>query len=474
MDLQALVNKFKVIAGVYAFDILPDGSKSEIRIMAINDLNTMMFNVYPDAPAFYPGVPLRRYFTEINLENFIYNSATNNEPLYSYVNAFGMWIKGFYIPLDEDGDLLTEKGEPNTSPRTAYCLYMTTRSESPDTDYMTQRSSEVASSIMQLSVKLTKMQNYEKALSEGISELKKISSSEHCALFTINKESEHCRLFTEEGEQLEMMKELARNMGRAPYEMALAWENDLEGTDCLLLDDLSIIAERDPIWYKSMVGFGIKNMILTAIRYDHKLVGFIWATNFDTARMMEIKETLELTTFMLAANISHHHLVSRLKVMSSTDSLTQLMNRNAMNERVDKLKTDKSARPETMGVVFADLNGLKAVNDGKGHDAGDKLLQNAAALLKIVFGDYEVYRSGGDEFVVLCADITREKLDECIARLGALAENTPDVSFAAGTKWVEGDYDIIAAMQAADQDMYRNKEEYYRKNPDKNWRNKIL
>lgn len=51
MDLQALVNKFKIIAGVYAFDILPDGSNSEIRIMAINALNDMMFNVLPDAPS---------------------------------------------------------------------------------------------------------------------------------------------------------------------------------------------------------------------------------------------------------------------------------------------------------------------------------------------------------------------------------------------------------------------------------------
>ena len=473
MDLQELVNKFKFIAGVYAFDILPDGSKSEIRIMAINDLNTMMFNVYPDAPAFYPGVPLRRYFTEINLENFIYNSATNNEPLYSYVNAFGMWIKGFYLPLDEDGNILNEKGEPNTSPRTAYCLYMTTRSETPDTDYMTQRSSKVSSAIMQLSIKLNKMNDFTSAAAEGIGELNKICGSEYCALFTVDKSKKECRLYTNKGEQPKMLEMLTSEMGRTPYETALAWENDLEGTDCLLLDDLSVIEKRDPVWHKSMVGYGIKNMILTAIRYDHNLVGFIWATNFDTEKTMEIKETLELTTFMLGASISHHHLVSKLEMMSRTDSLTRLLNRNAMNERIDKLKTDKSARPKVMGVAFADLNGLKAVNDRSGHDAGDKLLQNAAALLNIAFGDYEVYRSGGDEFVVLCPEITSQELDESIARLHALAENTPNVSFAAGTEWVEGDYDILTVMKTADQKMYMNKEEYYRQHPEKNWRKNI-
>ena len=473
MDLQAFVNKFKIIAGVYAFDILPDGSKSEIRIMAINDINTMMFNMLPDAPEFYPGVPLRRYFTEVNLENFIYNSAINNEPLYSYVNAFGMWIKGFYLPIDEEGNLLNEKGEPNTSPRTAYCLYITTRSQEPETDYMTQRSGKVASAIMELSVKLNKMQSFDIAMKECISELKNICCSEYCALMTLNKNEKQFGLYNEYGEQQKMLNDLTKSMERTPYETALAWEKDLDGTDCLLLDDLSLIEERDPIWYKSLVEFGVKNLILTAIRFDHEIVGFIWAINFDTERTMEIKETLELTTFILGARISHHHLVSRLEIMSRTDGLTQLLNRNAMNERVEHLTKDRAAKPECIGVVFADLNGLKAVNDGSGHAAGDKLLQNAAALLKIAFDEYEIYRSGGDEFVVLCPDITSEKLEESVARLHALADNTPNVSFATGAKWYDGDYDIFTAMQAADQSMYQHKEEFYRLHPEKNWRKNL-
>ena len=473
MDLQGLVNKFKIIAGVYAFDILPDGSYSEIRIMAINNLNNMMFNVYPDAPAFYPGVPLRRYFTEINLENFIYKCAVNNEPLYSYVNAFGLWIKGFYLPVDEDGNALNEKGEPNTSPRTAYCLYLTTRSRQAETDFMTQRSNEVSSAIMQLSIKIHKMQDFESAMAASIGELRNICHAERCALCTIDKVRQECKYYNEYGNQPQRLQQLCDEMGRTPYETALAWENDLEGSDCMLLENLNEIEKRDPAWARSMASNGIKNMILTAIRYDHKLVGLIWATNFNTEKTMEIKETLELSTFMLAAVISHHHLVSNLEIMSTTDSLTQVKNRNAMNARVDELIAEPSARPACMGVAFADLNGLKAVNDGISHEAGDKLLQNAASLLKIVFGDYEVYRSGGDEFVIFCPDISRDKLTENVARLHILAENTPDVSFAVGTEWVEESYDIVTAMQNADKNMYLNKQEYYRQHPEKNWRKSI-
>ena len=469
MDLQALVNKFKIIAGVYAFDILPDGSYSEIRIMAINALNDMMFNAYPDAPAFYPGVPLRRYFTERNLENFIYKSAVNNEPLYSYVNAFGMWIKGFYIPLDEEGNIVNEKGEPNTSPRTAYCLYMTTRSEQPETDFMSQHSEGVSSAVMNISLKLHETSDFHQAMAATVSEIQKICGAEKCSIYTVNVSNQHCNFINSEGVQHDYLETFAVEMNRSPFEVAMTWEQDLEGSDCMLLDDLSVLAERDPVWYESLRKNDIRNIILYAIRNNHTLVGFIWAANFDASKLMQIKETLELTTFLIAAVIANHQLVSRLEFKSSVDGLTQLFNRNAMNERVDEIVSGND-KPNEMGIVLADLNGLKNVNDDEGHDAGDKLLIRASALLKLAFGDYEIYRAGGDEFFIFCPDISEEKLKQQVDQLYSLANSTPDVSFAVGPVYVTGEYDIRHAMKTADERMYSDKKEYYRLHPEKDRR----
>ena len=64
--------------------------------------------------------------------------------------------------------------------------------------------------------------------------------------------------------------------------------------------------------------------------------------------------------------------------------------------------------------------------------------------------------------MILCPDITEEKLEETAAQLRGLAENTSDVSFAIGTAYCTGAYDICRAMQSADEQMYRDKEEYYR------------
>ena len=219
-----------------------------------------------------------------------------------------------------------------------------------------------------------------------------------------------------------------------------------------------------------LTAHGIKHIIPYAIPTNQTLVGFIWAANFATEKMQKIKETLELTTFLIAAVIANHQLVSQLEEKSTIDGLTQVSNRNAMNERVDGFTTGETALPTSMGVVFADLNGLKTVNDNDGHDAGDKLLSRAAALLKISFGDYEIYRAGGDEFVIFCPDITEEKLEQLISQLKSLTDSTDDVSLALGTAYCKGDYDIHTAMQNADEKMYQDKEEYYRRHPEKDRR----
>ena len=91
-------------------------------------------------------------------------------------------------------------------------------------------------------------------------------------------------------------------------------------------------------------------------------------------------------------------------------------------------------------------------------------------LLKIAFGDYEIYRAGGDEFVIFCLDITEEKFNAQVAQLRALADNTTDVSFAVGTVYCTGEYNITSAMQTADENMYKDKKEYYRLHPEKDRR----
>jgi diguanylate cyclase (GGDEF)-like protein len=174
--------------------------------------------------------------------------------------------------------------------------------------------------------------------------------------------------------------------------------------------------------YLSLISHGIRNIILYAIRYNQTIVGFIWAANYDTEKMEKIKETLELSTFLIAAVITNHQLLSRLEERSSVDILTNVGSRNAMDDRIDKYISGEEELPHVMGIAFADLNGLKAVNDDEGHDAGDKLLKRAAALLKIAFGDYGIYRAGGDEFMVIMRKVGTEEVEAILRMLDAKLE----------------------------------------------------
>jgi len=119
----------------------------------------------------------------------------------------------------------------------------------------------------------------------------------------------------------------------------------------------------------------------------------MWALNFNEESTVKIKETLELTTFFIASELSNYQLLNKLEVMSSVDMLTGVKNRNAMNNDVSDILSGKTEIRYPYSVIFTDLNGLKRVNDESGHNEGDKILKKAANILSGVFFDADVYRS---------------------------------------------------------------------------------
>ncbi|MCR4838118.1 MAG: hypothetical protein K5897_04165 [Eubacterium sp.] len=72
--------------------------------------------------------------------------------------------------------------------------------------------------------------------------------------------------------------------------------------------------------------------------------------------------------------------------------------------------------------------------------------------------------------MVFCPEIAKEQLDLRVQQLRGLADNTPDVSFAVGTAYCVGEYDLPAAIKVADETMYADKAAYYRDHPEKDRR----
>ncbi len=97
--------------------------------------------------------------------------------------------------------------------------------------------------------------------------------------------------------------------------------------------------------------------------------------------------------------ISRARDITALRAAATTDSLTGLVNRNAVLDRIDAAVADSSGRP---AVLFVDLDQFKFVNDTLGHAAGDEFLRVVARRLTGCAGpDDTVARFGGDEFLLL-------------------------------------------------------------------------
>ena len=136
------------------------------------------------------------------------------------------------------------------------------------------------------------------------------------------------------------------------------------------------------------------------------------------------------------------------------------MNRNEMNNYVDELSNGKYS-DTSVGVIFADLNGLKEVNDVEGHNAGDALLKNAANILREVFEENEIFRAGGDEFAVILRNVTQNDIEEKINDVNDRCAKSGDVSIAIGGSVEQESRNVRMALRLADERMYENKKKYY-------------
>ena len=186
MDIQKLVDNINSVAAVYAFDILQDGSFSEIRLMAINDAYAAILpTVNPDAPPFVPNTPYRLYFQDVNFEQFAYKCASTKEILYSCANAHGAWIHGMYLPINSGIE------------GTVYCCYVCKHTAEPDSSSVSQRSSEISSAVLNLSADLHRSQDFTQSMTQTAKNLKMICNSEQCSIFIVDKNSKNCSLINE-------------------------------------------------------------------------------------------------------------------------------------------------------------------------------------------------------------------------------------------------------------------------------------
>ncbi|WP_020654964.1 GGDEF domain-containing protein [Massilia niastensis] len=156
---------------------------------------------------------------------------------------------------------------------------------------------------------------------------------------------------------------------------------------------------------------------------------------------------------------------TKMRMLSLTDVLTGLYNRRGFFLQAEQVFKVAQRKHANSAVIFADIDGLKRVNDDLGHDMGDRLIRDAAIVFRQSFRQADVVsRLGGDEFVAYTLD--DEQPEAILARIRArlrafnLSQERPySVSISVGVVQCDpgGAQTLSHYVQLADRQMYAQK-----------------
>ena len=165
--------------------------------------------------------------------------------------------------------------------------------------------------------------------------------------------------------------------------------------------------------------------------------------------------------------IERHNLLDTLRHLSLLDELTSLYNRRGFLELARQHHMLAKRTDRNLALIFADLDGLKKINDQFGHLAGDKALVNTANVLRKTFRRSDIVaRLGGDEFAVLAIDATPEHAQVLLDRFKKNLDeiNTQNntgykLSISLGTVYLDTSSKLTLEewLDLADRDLYDKK-----------------
>lgn len=161
-------------------------------------------------------------------------------------------------------------------------------------------------------------------------------------------------------------------------------------------------------------------------------------------------------TYMMSLKCQRFLYARKVSILSETDLLTGLCNRNSYQQR---LEAYASMGDQALSCVYVDVNGLHEMNNTQGHVAGDQMLQFVGQALQKAFGERSSFRIGGDEFVAFALAEGEEAVREKIARVQLQAEEKSyhvSIGYAAGSA-----KDVSSLISMAEKRMYEAKESFY-------------
>ena len=242
------------------------------------------------------------------------------------------------------------------------------------------------------------------------------------------------------------------NLQEVPVSVIKVWMQNFRQGRSYYMSDLE--QERGQPSYEMLKAQQVWRLLAVPLMKGGAMVGFLGVDNprahYDDATL------LASIQFFVTNSLDRKKQQAYLEKLSYRDMLTGLYNRNRYIER---LEAYKQVQDQQIGAIYIDLNGLKKVNDEQGHRAGDELIVRAAGTIAGIFAE-DAYRVGGDEFVVILLDVSREEFARKTEQLRRqMQENSVDASI--GGVWQASTENLENLLRRADENMYREKKRYY-------------
>ena len=242
------------------------------------------------------------------------------------------------------------------------------------------------------------------------------------------------------------------------------WNSQLKGKDLVVINDTHEIQKVNDIVYKAVLAGRIQRYIVAKVRDKDDVIGYLVADNYANDLPLNVAEVIESAAIFISYEIRNRKLTSEMMYLGSHDALTGLGNRYALNQTLGLL----AGMSVSVGVCYVDINGLKTVNDEKGHEAGDEMIKQAANAFGSVFKKKYCYRIGGDEFIAIIPEIEEEKFNELVKKM-----RNKKVDMAIGSVWSKNSGEINKAIQQADEAMYDDKTDYYENHERRHGKGKV-
>lgn len=234
---------------------------------------------------------------------------------------------------------------------------------------------------------------------------------------------------------------------------------------CGNIEELKLIS---PDIYEFLKQSGINSYMLATLDEKNYSVGYIGIDN--PKRNTGDTTVINTLRYVLTNELAKRRLQDKQQYLIYHDELTGVLNRNSFKEYRENLSEEGLI---SIGVVSLDINGLRGINHVWGNAYGDDIVYRLASILEGEFSFSRVYRFSGDEFLIVCENISMDSFRRHVEKLKERSSDICSVSM--GSAWSDTDIQLDSLIHNADEQRMIAKQKYYdeRETDSKRWNGDI-